>query len=85
MMKCISSKASLLVILFLSHVLYQYQNNAMSKRSLLFPFTYTAKSTSITVRHQDPNEKYLTFFTHSGFQNQLIQGKRIYLLAIPQY
>lgn len=27
-------------------------------------------------RIHDPNEKYLTFFTHSGFQNQLIQGKR---------
>lgn len=22
----------------------------------------------------DPNEKFITFFTHSGFQNQLIQG-----------
>ncbi|KAI8341535.1 hypothetical protein BC941DRAFT_449941 [Chlamydoabsidia padenii] len=29
----------------------------------------------------DPNEKYLTFFTHSGFQNQLIQVENGILLA----
>ncbi|KAG0164789.1 hypothetical protein DFQ28_009704 [Apophysomyces sp. BC1034] len=29
----------------------------------------------------DPNEKYITFFTHSGFQNQLIQVENGILLA----
>jgi hypothetical protein len=28
--------------------------------------------------NQDTDEKYLTFFTHSGFQNQLIQGLFFY-------
>lgn len=26
----------------------------------------------------DPDEKFITFFTHSGFQNQLIQGNYYY-------
>lgn len=33
------------------------------------------KPKTIDYYHSKPDEKYLTFFTHSGFQNQLIQGE----------
>jgi hypothetical protein len=90
MNKLISSKVySLFVIiisLYLSLHLFKYKSNLTTKRSLLYSFNHTfsisfPKSTTWIPSipreksiKRDPNEKYLTFFTHSGFQNQLIQG-----------
>ncbi|OBZ81968.1 hypothetical protein A0J61_09984 [Choanephora cucurbitarum] len=64
----------------------------MTKRNLPFPFNQTfstrsavfSKSVQFDFRPSppiDPHEKYLTFFTHSGFQNQLIQVENGILLA----
>ncbi|KAI8375233.1 hypothetical protein BD560DRAFT_327134 [Blakeslea trispora] len=64
----------------------------MTKRNLPFPFnqTFSTRSTAFSKSVQfdfrpsptlDPTEKYLTFFTHSGFQNQLIQVENGILLA----
>lgn len=80
---------SLLVIIISFYIflhLFKYKANRSAKRSLLYSFNHTfstsfPKSTpwitlipkEKTIK-RDPNEKYLTFFTHSGFQNQLIQG-----------
>lgn len=71
--------------------LFQYNSNRSVRGSLLNSFNHTfsttfPKSTTwITSSprkepkpidyNPKPDEKYLTFFTHSGFQNQLIQGE----------
>lgn len=82
----ISSKLALLVILFISFIIKYHTNTSKSKkRSLSFPFNHSIISTtkssiipaslfSTSRASHTSNEKYITFFTHSGFQNQLIQG-----------
>lgn len=77
--------------------LFQYNSNRSVRGSLLNSFNHTfsttfPKSTTwITSSprkepkpieyNPKPDEKYLTFFTHSGFQNQLIQVENGILLA----
>ncbi|KAI9481243.1 MAG: hypothetical protein EXX96DRAFT_565935 [Benjaminiella poitrasii] len=89
MIKHISSKVSLLAITLLSFIIFKYQSNAHNKRDFLFAFNQTASSTLtsfIPIQKStrtlfETDEKYLTFFTHSGFQNQLIQVENGILLA----
>jgi hypothetical protein len=76
----ISSKIILLIILFISFIIKYHTNTFKSKkRSLSFPFNHSIISTTKlsivqTSSASTSNEKFITFFTHSGFQNQLIQG-----------
>lgn len=62
--------------------LLKYNTSFTTKLPFNHTFATTFHATWITsipqpqprrINH-DSDEKYLTFFTHSGFQNQLIQG-----------
>lgn len=76
-----TSKVSLLVIILISWLQSRFITTTLS-----FPFNHSLATTTnnylfklASIRQQpvyDPNEKYLAFFTHSGFQNQLIQGNQ---------
>lgn len=93
----ISSKIVLLVILFISFIIKYHTNTSKSKkRSLSFPFNHsiisTTKSSIIPApfstakaSRSTSNEKYITFFTHSGFQNQLIQGNSTGIVVLFLY
>ncbi|KAI8981573.1 hypothetical protein BDB01DRAFT_794666 [Pilobolus umbonatus] len=85
MITYLHSKLSILSIVVIAYLYYYLQQQRYSLRktnvlpSLNNTFYYT--TTSHNVRNLDPNEKYITFFTHSGFQNQLIQIENGLLLA----
>ncbi|KAI8097964.1 uncharacterized protein B0P05DRAFT_97966 [Gilbertella persicaria] len=90
MITYLTSKGSLLVIILISYFLFKYQTSNIAKRTF-FPFNQTFSTRSAFPKSTlfnftppspiDPHEKYLTFFTHSGFQNQLIQVENGILLA----
>jgi hypothetical protein len=81
MLKIFGNKIFLAFTVAFSYLIlnvFQSKNSTVYRRSLfLFNNTFPHATINKIPKENDPNEKYLTFFTHSGFQNQLIQG--IYL------
>ncbi|CAO3698075.1 hypothetical protein G6F70_005738 [Rhizopus microsporus] len=70
--------------LFIFHVLDYHQNITTKSLSSLSSSSFNQSIQPFPTFDQYPihsDEKYITFFTHSGFQNQLIQVENSLLLA----
>jgi hypothetical protein len=87
MSKVFPDKIIVLFVLFLSYLSPPLAKVPVATRTVIdHHFNCSSFSHSFQelpfIRHEqhikttqfDPNEKFLTFFTHSGIQNQLIQG-----------
>lgn len=84
MIQTFSKVYSLLFIFIPFYIFLQLlrYNTTISTKLHLFNHTFSTTLPKSTVWitpqkrriNHDSDEKYLTFFTHSGFQNQLIQG-----------
>ncbi|KAI8887497.1 hypothetical protein K501DRAFT_242307 [Backusella circina FSU 941] len=85
MLKIFEKKIFLVFTVVLSYLtlnIFRSETSAVYRRSLfLFNNTFQLEAFNKIPKENDPNEKYLTFFTHSGFQNQLIQVENGILLA----
>lgn len=85
------NKASIFYVSFLSLLIFHildYHQNITTKSLSSLSSSFNQSIQPFPTFDQYPihsDEKYITFFTHSGFQNQLIQGtlEKLFIVCVP--